>query len=612
MPNAANSTVPAANGNAAAQSAARGRDLRPLRWLLGFLRPYRAAVAGAVVALTVAAGTVLALGRGLASLIDRGFSTGDAALVDHAVLLLFGVTVVLAVASFARVQLVSWVGERVVADLRRVLFDHVVRLSPAYFEATRTGETLSRLMTDTSLVQTVIGPAASTALRNLLLSLGGLGLLVATSPRLTGLVLTVVPVVIGVILMFGRRVRRLSRLAQDRLAEVSGFAEEALGAIRTVQAFAHEALDSRRFTEHLDASVRAVMKQALARSFLVSAIILLVFGAVSVILWLGGHDVLQGRLSPGELSAFVFYAVVVASSAGALTEVVADLQRAAGAMDRLMQLLAMKPEIAAPATPVPLPRPTQGAIRFDHVRFYYPTRPDRPALDGFDLTVRPGETLAIVGPSGAGKTTVFQLLLRFYDPEAGSLSLDGVDLRQAAPADLRARIGLVPQDPVIFAADAAENIRYGRPDASDAEVRAAAEAAHAVEFLDRLPRGFATPLGERGVKLSAGQRQRLAIARAVLRDPALLLLDEATSALDAESEHLVQEALERLRRGRTTLVIAHRLATVLNADRIAVMEAGRIVAQGSHADLIREGGLYARLAALQFKPPEEPSPAAAR
>jgi ATP-binding cassette subfamily B protein len=354
------------------------------------------------------------------------------------------------------------------------------------------------------------------------------------------------------------------------------------------------------------------MKQALARSFLVSAIILLVFGAVSVILWLGGHDVLQGRLSPGELSAFVFYAVVVASSAGALTEVVADLQRAAGAMDRLMQLLAMRPEIAAPATPVPLPRPTQGAIRFDHVRFHYPTRPDRPALDGFDLTVRPGETLAIVGPSGAGKTTVFQLLLRFYDPEAGSLSLDGVDLRQAAPADLRARIGLVPQDPVIFAADAAENIRYGRPDASDAEVRAAAEAAHAVEFLDRLPRGFATPLGERGVKLSAGQRQRLAIARAVLRDPALLLLDEATSALDAESEHLVQEALERLRRGRTTLVIAHRLATVLNADRIAVMEAGRIVAQGSHADLIREGGLYARLAALQFKSPEESSPVAAR
>jgi ATP-binding cassette subfamily B protein len=434
---------------------------------------------------------------------------------------------------------------------------------------------------------------------------GGTVLLAVTSARLTGLVFLVVPLALVPILVYGRRVRRLSRASQDRIADVGSYGDEALGAIRTVQAFGHEPVDRKRFAERVEDAFATAVGRIRARALLTAVVIALVFGAVSVILWIGGHDVLAGRISGGELSAFVFYAVVVAGAAGALSEVIGDLQRAAGATERLLELLDTEPDIAAPSAPEPLPVPARGAVRFEGVEFRYPSRPERAALTGFDLDVRSGEKLAIVGPSGAGKTTVFQMLLRFYDPEAGRIAFDGIDLRSADPASLRSRIGLVPQEPVIFSGSAWENIRYGKPEAGDAEVRRAAAAAAALDFLERLPEGLDTFLGERGVRLSGGQRQRIAIARAILRDPALLLLDEATSALDSESERAVQQALDRLMAGRTTLVIAHRLATVLKADRIVVMDQGRIVASGSHAELSRAGGLYARLAALQFDQAQE-------
>jgi ATP-binding cassette subfamily B protein len=576
------------------------RDMKPLRKLLPFLKPYRLAILGALTALAVSAGTVLGLGAGLRALVDRGFAAGDAALLDKALLVMLGVICILAASTFCRFFLVSWIGERVVADLRRAVFDHVVRLSPAFFETTRTGEVLSRLTTDTTLLQVVVGSTVSIALRNLLMLLGGTAMLLYTSPKMTGLVFLVVPLVVAPIVLFGRKVRHLSRSGQDRIADVGSFIEETLSAIRTVQAFGHEDHERRRFRDRVEAAFGASMLHVRTRATLTAIVIVLVFGAVGTILWIGGHDVLAGRISGGDLSAFVFYAVVVAGSVGALSEVAGDLQRAAGATERLFDLLGTVPEIDVPANPVALPKPARGAVVFEDVRFHYPSRPDDAALEGFSLAVDPGETVALVGPSGAGKTTVFQLLLRFYDPQEGRIRLDGVDIRSADPATVRARIGLVPQDPVIFSTNAWENIRYGRPDASDDEVRKAAEAAHALEFLDQLPEGLNTYLGEKGVRLSGGQRQRIAIARAILRNPPVLLLDEATSALDSESERVVQAAFEELMKNRTTLIIAHRLATVLNADRIAVMEKGKLVATGTHGDLIRQGGLYARLASLQF------------
>ena len=588
---------------AASSDRTPSRNLGALRPLWPFMRPYRLRVAGAGFFLIVAAATVLGLGSALRHLIDDGLAGGNADLLDRTVVALLGVVVVAAFATFGRYYLVTWLGERIVADIRRAVYTRVLSLSPGFYEVTRTAEIITRLTTDTTLVQTVVGSSASVTLRNLLILSGATAMMAITSAKLTLMALCVIPLVLVPILTFGRQVRRLSRESQDRVADVGAYVDESLGAIRTVQAFTHEPVDRDRFTGHVESAFAIAVKRTAMRAILTAIVILLVFGSVSFVLWIGGHDMLSGDLSPGALSSFVFYAILAASSAGAISEVIGELQRAAGAMERILELLATEPAIAPPAVPAVLPMPAKGHVAFENVRFHYPSRPDRAALEGLSLEVKPGERVALVGPSGAGKTTVFQLLLRFYDPDGGTVRLDGVPLTSADPAEVRRRIGLVPQEPVIFSADAWENIRYGRPDATDDEVRAAARAAHADEFLDRLPEGFKTFLGEKGVRLSGGQRQRLAIARAILRDAPVLLLDEATSALDAESERAVQDALDKLMVGRTTLVIAHRLATVQKADRIVVIDRGRAVATGTHDALVREGGLYARLAALQFDRP---------
>ena len=565
-----------------------------------FLRPYKRQIVFAAIGLVVAASAVLAVGQGLKFVVDRGFAASNAGELDRMLGLMLVVIVVMAAATYMRFYHVSWLGERITADLRRAVFDHLIDLPPSFFEATRTGEVISRLINDTTMLETLIGSSASVAIRNTLLMIGGLAMLALTSLKLTLLVLAGVPLVVAPIILFGRRVRRLARATQDRVGDVGAFLDESLHEIRIVQAYGHEAQDRRDFAGRVEAAFGTAVHRIRQRALLVAAVIVLVFGAVGVILWIGGHDVVAGRLSPGQLSAFVFYAVIVAGAVGSISEVIGDLQRAAGATERLFELLGVEPAIRAPAHPVAMPQPGQGRISLDDVTFHYPSRPDAPALDRFTLEVRASEKVALVGPSGAGKTTVFQLLLRFYDPQSGRVAIDGVDLASADPRDVRRQLALVPQDPVIFAASVLENVRYGRPGASDAEVKAACDAAYATEFVERLPEGFASALGERGVRLSGGQRQRLAIARAILADRPILLLDEATSALDAESEGIVQRALERLMAGRTVLMIAHRLATVRHADRIAVMERGRVVAVGTHDTLARDNPLYARLAALQF------------
>jgi ATP-binding cassette subfamily B protein len=597
-------------GTAATQAAAdapsRKGTLAALAGLLPFLAPYRRQFLLAGVALLVAAGATLAIPYAFKQMIDHGFgaAAGGRSIqnVNATFLALFGVAAVLGVATAARFYMVSWLGERVTADVRSAVYGHVVRQSPEFFETTRTGEVLSRLTTDTTLIQTVVGTSISLALRNTLLFVGGLAMLFVTSARLTSIILGLLVLVVVPIVLFGRRVRKLSRDSQDRIADASALAGEILNAMPTVQSFTGETREAGRFGSSVEHAFQTAMRRIRARSILTMLAIVLVFGAIVFVLWLGAHAVLEGSMTGGDLGQFILYASIVSGAVGALSEVMGEAQRAAGAAERLLELLALRSSIESPLHPKPLPaRQAAGsALQLASVGFSYPSRPDHAALSHLDLNIRPGETVAIVGPSGAGKTTLFQLLLRFYDPQSGAILLDGVDIRDLDLHVLRKAIGIVPQDTVIFSADAMENIRYGRPEASDAEVIAAARMAAAHEFIERLPEGYASFLGERGVRLSGGQRQRIAIARALLKNPPLLLLDEATSALDAESERLVQRALEAAMVGRTTLIIAHRLATVQRADRIIVMEDGRIVETGTHASLVALGGIYANLAALQF------------
>jgi ATP-binding cassette subfamily B protein len=581
------------------------RSPRALAGLLPFLRPYRGRIGLALLFLALAAVATLAVPVALKSLIDQGFvgaAPGERllALRGH-FLALFGVGAALGLFSAARFYMVSWLGERVTADLRSAVYAHIVEQSPEFFETTQTGEVLSRLTTDTTLVQTVVGSSLSLGLRNTVMGLGALLMLIVTNPVVMTQVLGILVLVVLPSLYFGRRVRRLSRASQDRVADSSAIAAEVLNAVPVVQSFVQEDREAERFRRATESAFDTARKRTRVRAVLVAFIITATFGALLWGLYQGTQAVIRGDISAGHLGQTVMFVVLLVGSVAVLSEVYGDLLRAAGATERLMELLAAHSPVAEPARPVPLPPAAGGsAFRFEHVRFHYPSRPQQAALADFSLDVRPGETVALVGPSGAGKSTVLQLLLRFYDVQQGEVSVDGVPVTQAALAELRGRIGIVPQDSVIFSTSALENIRYGRPGANDAEVVAAAKAAFAHDFIEALPEGYASFLGERGVRLSGGQRQRISIARAMLKNPPLLLLDEATSALDAESERMVQAALEAAMRGRTTLVIAHRLATVLRADRIVVMEAGRIVDSGPHAELVARGGLYARLAAMQF------------
>ncbi|TKT75393.1 ABC transporter transmembrane domain-containing protein [Aquamicrobium sp. LC103] len=579
---------------------AKRRSLKPLRKLYPYVLRYRVLVLGAIFSLVLAAATTLTLPIALRRMIDHGFTSSDSTFISNYFGMMVVIAGVLALASACRYYFVITLGERVVADLRRDVFAHVTKLSPGFFDTVQSGEIVSRLTADTTQIKSTVGATASVALRNAILGLGALAMMVITSPKLSGLVIAAIPVIVLPLVAFGRSVRRKSRAAQDTLAEASAYASEQIGAVRTMQSFTNEALVVSRFSTAVNAAFEAARSSVLARSVLTFFAIFAIFSSVVAVLWFGSKDVLAGTISPGTLGQFLLYSVFAAGALGALSEVWGELSQAAGAAERLTELLAEEPAIAAAASPVAMPVPATGSVEFRDVVFAYPVRPGQAALDNLSFRVKPGETVAIVGPSGAGKSTVFSLLLRFYDPDGGKILIDGVDLRDADLGELRSRIAIVPQDVTIFAATARDNIGFGRPRATEAEIVQAARDAHADEFIGRLEKGYDTELGERGVTLSGGQRQRVAIARAILRDAPILLLDEATSALDAESETLVQTALEELMEGRTTIVIAHRLATVLKADRILVMEDGRIVEEGTHRSLVAKGGTYARLAALQF------------
>jgi len=590
---------------ARAAAPAPSRNVRSLGGLVPFLRPYRGRIVAAAVFLVLAAASTLVFPIALKSLIDQGFVSTDPgarvmALREH-FFALFGVGVALGVFSAARFYMVSWLGERVTADLRNAVYSHVVRQSPEFFETTQTGEVLSRLTTDTTLVQTVVGSSLSMGLRNAVMGAGAMAMLIVTNPVVMTQVLAILVLVVLPSLYFGRRVQRLSRASQDRIADSSAIAAEVLNAVPVVQSYLQEGREAERFTQSTERAFGTAVRRTRMRSLLVGFVISATFGALLWGLYQGTQAVVRGDITAGHLGQTVVYVIILVGSVAVLSEVYGDLLRAAGATERLMELLELQSPIVSPASPRALPVRAGGAsVQLDDVTFRYPSRPKQPTLAHFNLAVAPGETVALVGPSGAGKSTVFQLLLRFYDAESGSVRIDGASVREVALDALRARIGIVPQDSVIFSTDAMENIRYGRPEASDAEVEAAAKAAFAHDFIMALPDGYRTFLGERGVRLSGGQRQRISIARAMLKNPPLLLLDEATSALDAEGERMVQAALESAMQGRTTVVIAHRLATVQRADRIVVMEAGEIVETGTHAELVMAGGLYSRLAALQF------------
>ena len=576
-------------------------QLSSLRYLGRYLRPYRGKVIGASVALIFTSAGVLGMGTALRYLVDEGIAKGNPQLLGQGYLILLGVVVALAVATYTRYLLVSWVGERVVADIRRDIFAKVLSMHTAYFESTRTGDLLSRITTDTTLLQTVVGSSVSVFLRNVLLFVGGFTMLMITSIRLSEYLLLMLPLVLLPIIMIGRRVRILSRSTQNKVGNISAHAEETISAIRTIHAMALEEAENKRFGTLVEDTMQTALSRIRMRALLTAIVICLVFGAIVTVLYVGGQDVVAHRISAGDLSAFIFYAVVVAGAIGAVSEIIGELQRAAGATERLLELMALTPEILAPTNPHSFIKQPEGRLSFEHVTFHYPSRSEVAALANVSFRIEPGETVAIVGPSGAGKTTLFQLLLRFYDPQFGIIRVDGHDIRTLAPRAWRSQIGIVPQEPMIFSASAWENIRIGKPDATDEEVRAAAKAAAALEFLEALPEGLNTYLGEKGVRLSGGQRQRVAIARAIVRNPCVLLLDEATSALDAENETVIQTALEAIMKERTTLVIAHRFSTVVNADRIIVLNDGKVEEMGTHTQLMESSPLYRRLAELQFK-----------